>query len=67
MIVNGKDLNLKEYMELENKEDKRSPLYNETFYNIVLNYLGCMGEFLEEDIKFINDNDYTIEDFINEY
>lgn len=64
MMVNGKNLNLRQYMELENKVNKNNDSYNETFCNIVFDYLGCMGEFSKDDEKFLNDNDYVIEDFI---
>lgn len=66
MMVNGENLNLKQYMEVENKKSVDDDFYNETFANVVYDYLGSMGEFSENDIKFLNDNDYDTEDFIED-
>ena len=65
MIVNGKELNLKQYMKLENKRDVNDDFYSESFANIVYDYLGSMGEFSEDDVKFLNDSGYDAEDFMN--
>lgn len=65
MMINGKNLNLKQYMELENKVDKNSDYYNETFCNIVYDYMSHC-DLLEDDIKFLGDNDYTIDDFMDD-
>ncbi len=66
MFVNGENLNLKQYMMLNNKIDKEDTFYSETFAHIVLDYIGSTGEFLEDDIKFLEDNGYNVHDFLDE-
>lgn len=66
MMVNGKNLNLKQYMELENKIDVNDDFYSESFAHVVQDYYSSMGEFSDDDIKFLDDNGYDVDDFIDE-
>ena len=65
MYYMGKDMNLRVYMQYNNKLDKDNIYYNETFCNVVLDYLGSC-EPTKEDCMFLNENDYSIEDFLQE-
>ena len=44
--------------------EKSNIYYNESFCNLVLDYLGSVGEFTQQDIKFLVNNGYSETDFI---
>ncbi|MBP3928735.1 MAG: hypothetical protein J6D47_04065 [Peptostreptococcaceae bacterium] len=46
--------------------DKSNIYYNESFCNLVLDYLGSKGEFTQQDIKFLVNNGYSEADFIGQ-
>lgn len=55
-----------EYINNNINMGKDDDFYNESFCNLVLDYLGSKGEFSKEDEIFLNENGYDVEDFDNE-
>ena len=55
---------LKDYIESNISVEKSSDYYNESFCNLVFDYIGSMGELTKEDIKYLNKNEYDVSDFI---
>lgn len=54
-------MNLRRYI---NGNISDSPqFYNESFCNLVFDYIGITGGLTNEDIEFLKENDYTAEDF----
>lgn len=43
---------------------KSNIYYNETFCNLVFDYLGSKGDFTQKDIDFLISNGYSETDFI---
>ena len=55
--------NLRSYVK-ENITENINSNYNwEEFYYIVLDYISSMGEFTEDDMQFLFENDLSSEDF----
>ena len=65
MYYNGRDMDLREYMNNINDINKDSIYYNEGFYNIVLDYLSSCKP-LKQDYEFLKENGYCISDFLDE-
>lgn len=59
MWNNGKDMNLKEYVEERHKSyiDKPAYLWDEGIVWAIQEYYGSMGEFSKEDWDYINEMD----------
>ena len=57
--------NLEAYIRKNIKRKESDMYYNESFCNLVLDYLGSKGEFTDKDIKFLINNGYSEADFIN--
>lgn len=54
---------LREYIKNNIDMDESDIYYNESFCNIVFDYLGSKGEFSSEDILYLKENNYSPEDF----
>jgi len=59
MWHNGKDMNLKEYVEEQHKSyiDKPAYMWDEGIVWAIQEYYGSMGEFSKEDWDYINKMD----------
>ena len=57
--------NLEAYIRKNIKRKESDMYYNESFCNLVLDYLDSKGEFTDKDIKFLINNGYSEADFIN--
>lgn len=58
-------INLRDYLTKNIDRYKNDAFYNESFCHIIDDYLGMMGEFSDDDISFLKENDYLPEDFID--
>lgn len=56
-------MNLRNYMRENNTTSKDNIFYNETFCNIVYDYLSSC-DFTEEDREYLKENEYSEEDFL---
>lgn len=57
--------NLEAYIRKNINRKESDIYYNESFCNLVFDYLGSKGEFTDKDIKFLINNGYSEADFIN--
>lgn len=55
--------NLRTHVQTRIHKSKDDPYYNESFCNLVIEYLGGNGEFSEDDVAFLNENEYSVTDF----
>lgn len=53
---------LKKYIEENVDKNKEDKYYNESFCNLVLDYIGSF-ELTKEDVEFLKLNNYDVEDF----
>ena len=58
--------NLRSYVKENITENINSNYYWEEFDCIVLDYISSMGEFIEDDIQFLFENNLSPEDFYPE-
>ena len=58
--------NLRSYVKENITENINSNYYWEEFDNIVLDYISSMGEFMDDDIHFLFENNLSPEDFYPE-
>lgn len=56
---------LRKYINCNLTKGKEDPYYNESFCNITGDYLGSKGEFSEDDVLFLKENEYSPSDFEN--
>ncbi|ENY8911933.1 TPA: hypothetical protein KRE72_002944 [Clostridioides difficile] len=60
-------ISLREYIDNEiGKMDKDDIYYNESFCNIVDDYLSSVIIIKDDDIIFLKENEYSLEDFLDE-
>lgn len=66
LSYNPSDMTLEKYINKNIEEDESSIYYNESFCNLVLEYLGSYEIFSKEDEIYLNNKGYSKDDFIED-